>query len=688
MIKLRKILLLKWPYLIIFIFSLIYVILFTLKNYTSLYQKGENEIEGEVYSLEFTSNKLSLGLDVLAKEKIKATYYFKSEKELAKAKENLSLGDTLLLKGELQSPKTSHNFYSFSYQEYLKYQNIFYVMTVSSYEIVKPNTNYLLTLKDSLRKMINNDKVGNYINVFFLGNSANFEEKLLDDFRKLGISHLFALSGTQVSFIVLLFTNLLSFFKITDFKKFIYTTFCLVFYYLIIDTCAAIDRAIIFNLVFTLNKTFNFNIRPFQLILLSLSILFFINPYYIFDIGFQYSTIISCTLILYTNLKNSKGIVGLLRVSWVSFLASLPISLYHFSYINILSVIYNLFYVPFINFIIFPLAIICFLFPFLSFILSFFIAIFETSVNFLANIKIGVLILPRLALGFYFLYYGILGCYFYFKRKLLLIIFVLFFLAHYCYPLFNDDDRLYMLDVGQGDSFLLLSRGKSILIDTGGVMNYYQSEQNNNGKYLVTLFHQLGLKKIDYLILSHGDYDHAGDALNIEKEMRIDNIFFNGNELNSLEKEIWKKTEAFKVKLMEGDTFMVGNYHFQVLSYNFSDENEGSLILYVTIDDKSILFMGDATIKSEEYLLANYDLDRVTFLKVGHHGSRTSSSLEFLEVIRPTYSLISAGIDNKFSHPHLEVVNRLEEVGSKIYDVRETGMVEFNFSKNRIKTNN
>ena len=139
---------------------------------------------------------------------------------------------------------------------------------------------------------------------------------------------------------------------------------------------------------------------------------------------------------------------------------------------------------------------------------------------------------------------------------------------------------------------------------------------------------------------------------------------------------------------MEGDTFMVGNYHFQVLSYNFSDENEGSLILYVTIDDKSILFMGDATIKSEEYLLANYDLDRVTFLKVGHHGSRTSSSLEFLEVIRPTYSLISAGIDNKFSHPHLEVVNRLEEVGSKIYDVRETGMVEFNFSKNRIKTNN
>ena len=89
---------------------------------------------------------------------------------------------------------------------------------------------------------------------------------------------------------------------------------------------------------------------------------------------------------------------------------------------------------------------------------------------------------------------------------------------------------------------------------------------------------------------------------------------------------------------------------------------------------------------SEEYILDNYKLDDITILKVGHHGSRTSSSEEFIESVNPTYSLISAGVDNKFNHPHEEVIERLEENGSIIFNTQETGMVMFNFTNDRIKT--
>ena len=96
--------------------------------------------------------------------------------------------------------------------------------------------------------------------------------------------------------------------------------------------------------------------------------------------------------------------------------------------------------------------------------------------------------------------------------------------------------------------------------------------------------------------------------------------------------------------------------------------------------------MGDASIESEEYILDNYDISDITILKVGHHGSRTSSSEEFIESVNPTYALISAGVDNKFNHPHEEVVERLKENSSIIYNTQVDGMVMFDFTNNEIKT--
>ena len=686
LIKLRKVLLFKSIYIALFIISLIYLVIYINIDFTSKFEGSETEVEGVIESIEYQGNKMTLTLKT--KEKLIATYYFDTEEELHKTKKDLSLGDTLTLKGELTNPISSKNFYGFSYPTYLKYQKIFYIMKVSDYSIKNKNSNILYSIRNAVRSSISNDKVGSYIKVFFLGDDTSFDTTLEEDFRSLGISHLFALSGTQISFLISIFTLRK---KSFNFKNLLFV-FCILFsYYLIIEDCAAIDRALIFSLVFSINNTFNFNIRPLFLILLSLSILFFINPYYIFDVGFQYSTIISCTLILYMNNKKSKGkIIDLLEVSWVSFLVSLPISLYHFSYTNPLSIIYNLFYVPFINVIIFPLSIVCFFIPYLSFILEFFINIFESSVAFLSHLNIGYITLARFNIVYYLLYYVLIFSYLFVKKKIYLFLILLMVVVHYSYPKLFPKDALYMIDVGQGDSFLITSNNKSMLIDTGGVMNYYQEEwmqyeKTSSGVYLVNFLKTLGITKLDYLVLTHGDYDHAGETLTIMDEIDVGTVFFNGNELNTLEKKIWKSSSNH-YKLTEGDSFSLGNFNFLVISNTYPDENDGSLVLYSTVYNKKLLFMGDASIKSEEYILDNYELDDITILKVGHHGSRTSSSENFIDKVNPTYSLISAGVDNKFNHPHKEVIERLEENGSIIFNTQADGMVMFDFTNNKIKT--
>ena len=686
LIKLRKVLLFKYIYITLFIISLIYLVIYINIDFTSKFEGSESKVEGEVLSIKYQGNKMTLTLKT--KEKLIATYYFDTKEELNKTKKELSLGDTLILKGELKSPNSSKNFYGFSYPTYLKYQKIFYIMKVSDYYIKQKNSNILYSIRNAIRSSISNDKVGSYIKIFFLGDDTSFDTTLEEDFRNLGISHLFALSGTQISFLI----SIITFRKKTLNIKNLLFIFCiLISYYLIIEENAAIDRALIFSLVFSLNNTFNLNILPLFLILLSLSILFLINPYYIFDVGFQYSTVISCTLILYMNNKKSRGkIIDLLEVSWVSFLVSLPISLYHFSYINPLSIIYNLFYVPFINVIIFPLSMICFFIPYLSFILEFFINIFEGSVTFLSRFNIGYITLARFNILYYLLYYLLIYSYLFVKKKIFLFLILLMVLIHYSYPKIFPKDALYMLDVGQGDSFLLTSNNKTMLIDTGGIMSYYteewmQYEKTSSGVYLVNFLKSLGITKLDYLVLTHGDYDHAGEALTIMDEIEVNNVFFNSNELNTLEEKIWNSSSSH-YKLKEGDSFSLGKFNFLVISNTYPDENDSSLVLYSTINNKKLLFMGDASIKSEEYILDNYDISDITILKVGHHGSRTSSSKEFINKINPTYALISAGVDNKFNHPHEEVIERLKENNSIIYNTIINGMVMFDFTNNKIKT--
>ena len=265
------------------------------------------------------------------------------------------------------------------------------------------------------------------------------------------------------------------------------------------------------------------------------------------------------------------------------------------------------------------------------------------------------------------------------KSKLVLLILVL--ANTFVYSSIDDtnllpDDYLsvLMIDVGQGDSFLVkFPNGKTALIDAGNTTIFF----DNGERVILPLLNFLGIKKIDYGIVTHIDSDHYGGYVSLIIDGMIGEIFKPKLD-TSLSKD--KRFEEFiqkrgvPIRYFEEQKFEVGNtvlyflYDDNLKSISGESTNDRSIIFKLVYGETSFLFTGDVEKRIEKFYISKYKyfLDS-DILKVGHHGSKTSSSKEFLEYITPEVSLISAGFKNKFGHPSDEIIERLQHAGSTIY---------------------
>ena len=357
--------------------------------------------------------------------------------------------------------------------------------------------------------------------------------------------------------------------------------------------------------------------------------------------------------------------------------------MYNFNSINLLSIIYNLFYVPLISIIIFPLSLISFIFNKLIIILNIFINILEFSTTIINKVDIFKFTFKTLPLGFYFIYYLVIIIFFRgltTNNKKLTVLLVISLLIHYLIPYLDKNDYLLMIDVGQGDSILIHTNNKNILIDTGGIRSYSKKEYSIVKNTTIPLLKKKGIKKIDYLILTHGDYDHLGDTINLINNFKVKKILINSNKINNLEKNIIKNFSNIEIA-KRNYYFKIGDAEFLQLNSNLDEENDSSLVFLVGINNKKILLMGDASIRSEKEILSNYNLSNIDILKAGHHGSRTSSSEKFIKEISPKLILISAGVNNKFNHPHKEVINLYKKYKIKYRITSKEGSIKINLKK-------
>lgn len=228
--------------------------------------------------------------------------------------------------------------------------------------------------------------------------------------------------------------------------------------------------------------------------------------------------------------------------------------------------------------------------------------------------------------------------------------------------------RVYCLDVGQGDSILITNNNKTMLID---------ASTNEMGSRVVKYLNDLGIKKIDYLVGTHPHEDHIGGLDNVIKSFDIGTIYMpNVVATTKTFEEVIDAISAKKLKVTSpktGDKFTVGNAECEVMSIrnDKDDYNNCSIVIKMDFNNVSYLFTGDA----EESVESSRKWPHIDVLKVGHHGSNTSSSKKFLEQIKPEVALISVGQGNTYGHPTQATLKRLSNIGAKIYRTDENGTI-------------
>lgn len=682
MIKLRTILLQSNIYRVTIVGVIIYALIVTLlPKYESVYKGSEEDFLCSIDNYKIEEDKMNL--ELVCKEKLVGSYYFKND-EYKFFKKKVNIGSSVIVKGKLVSPKNNTVPYLFNYKKYLYNKRVYYTLKIDNIKILKENSNSFIKLKNKVIKHVNSYKDSTYLYAFILGKTELISDEVLTSYRENGISHLFALSGLHVS----IFSSILLFIlKKLRFKEIL--NYVLIFIFLLLFSfitgfSPSILRATLLFFLLGINKVFYLNIRTLDILYLVFIILVIINPFIIYNLSFILSFTAAFFLIFSSDLLKGKNyFVSLFKVSLLSYFASLPLSIYYFGYTNLLGTILNLVFVPLVSFVVFPLTL-------LTFIISKFYSILNITTNLLESLSLLfnkfkiIIYFPRINLIFVFIYLSILMLYIKFKKKICLYLIIVLLIFFKIRPYMDNNTYIYYIDVGQGDSILVVTPhlNKTILIDTGGIVSFNENYKSNIVKNkTIPFFRRIGINRVDYLFLTHGDYDHAGEANELLSNFCVKKVFINKGNINNIEKKINNK-EVLRLK-----NFVIDNIKVNSLNNNvFNNENDDSTILLFNIYDYKFLFMGDASIKTEEYLLNNYILPNVDILKVGHHGSYTSTSTDFINVIKPKYSVISVGENNMYKHPNKGVLDILDN--TKLFRTDVDGTIEVKISKKgyKIKT--
>ena len=691
---LRIVLQSKYFYLCLLFISLIYLYIYSNIKYESKYDFSESYIIGKIDYYKIDGNKLTI--DISSKEKIRGMFYFDNLDEKNDFINDYSFGDLIRVNGSLKLANNNTIFNNFNYKRYLHYNKIFYLIDIDNISIISKNKNIFIKMKNSVYKrlsLIDNE----YIDTFIVGKSYKIDEESYNNYKINGVLHLFALSGMHVSILSAVLGFVLKKLKINKWVSFFILSFVLFFQAFIAFFSASIVRAVFLYIFKKIYEYANIRINIIYILLLVFCFMIFIKPFYFFDLGFQLSFILSFYIILFSNKFRINGkVCSLFFISVVSFLASFPLIIYNYYEINIVGLLNNIIFIPFVSSFVYPLSLITFIFPFCTIIFEKVIYILEYISSVSANILVFNVSFSKISLISLCLLYVFLLLYLIRKKYVYLLCYLIFCIYLYFVPFNVGDNYIYFLDVGQGDSILIVDENKkSIVIDTGGFIKYNNEEwKKKNREFnliknnIIPFYKSIGLKKIDYLIISHGDFDHMGETINLVNNFKVEKVIFNCGPYNNLEKDLIKVLDKNKIPYYSCiKELNIGNNKLYFLNNkDYGNENDNSSIIYTKLNNHKFLFMGDAGIEVEEDLIKKYNLQDIDVLKVGHHGSKTSSGKEFINEVNPKYSIISVGKNNRYGHPNDGVLENLKD--SKIYRTDEAGSIMFKIKSNKLKIEN
>ncbi|BCS80681.1 DNA internalization-related competence protein ComEC/Rec2 [Anaerocellum diazotrophicum] len=676
-------------------------------HYIFYIQKPQKNLNGKYVSIvgsvcsfpETSEKKISFYLKTRLNSKAVVT------KVTTEFKKSIFYGDTIKVSGKLKIPKGKTNRYGFNYSEYLKGKGAIYTLYSKDVEVITQGKN-VLSFLNRFSAVLNNlidssfeNDISSLLKGLILGNKSTIPDDVYKDFQRSGLAHLLAVSGGNVgvlcAFVEILFRRILKIYG--KGVNFLIIGIIIVFA-IVTGMSASVVRASIMAIIYYAGRIIYRNPDTLNSLAVSSVLMLLVNPLFLFDIGFQLSFLSVLSIILFykgiyeyfAKLKIPRSISSLIAVSISAQILILPLMAYYFSEVSVISFLTNIVAVPVAGAVVPAGLLYCLFLGFNANILPLKVLL-EVSVKALMYLSklshvgfshVKVILWDEKLIVCYYLVVAYLLFKSFINRQLKYVIYlsITAVLAVFIFQIIVNYNRLTInvIDVGQGDSSLITYKGFSMLIDTGPEYEDFSSLKRVVLPYIL----KRGVSKLDVLVLTHKHNDHIGDFEYLLDEMKVDRIVTS--------KEVYlENTEKLKgQKVMLVDTLKI--YRYKDLKAYFippvEEDKNSSVVVKLTFGNFSMLFTGDASYESEIEYMKRYNL-HATVLKVGHHGSSTATSEEFLENVKPRLAVISVGKDNIFGHPSNEVLQRLKERNIKVYRTDLNGTIDIVVDKNKVIIN-
>lgn len=650
----------------------------------------------------------------------------------------LNYGDRIKATATLKIPNKARNKDGFNYQQYLKTQKIYLTGTLLETKIIAKNQNNILEetiekIRKKVREFTENTvdiELSGILEALITGDDRKINEEIEEEYKKAGMIHLLVVSGGHIAFLILLINYILNIVNIGKKKSNYILIIIIIIYMFITGLSPSVLRAGIASIIVLIANIIGRENDTLTTIGVVALILMIENPNIVYSLSFQLSFLGTIGIVLgYPKLskvtkKLPKNIVEPVSLTLSAQLFVTPITLYNFNTIYLGGLISNVFsmslagIIMMIGIVLFPVYLL--LPPLANFLMpavELMIRLMNIIAKVFSNIPLLNLTLPTPSIYQIIIYYIVL---FYFldidikmliksekirinlpvlykkniyKKRVVLIWGILSILiVSFISKTLPQPLEIAMLDVGHGDSILITTPHKNtILIDTGDSYSYDGKTYDSGERTVVPYILDQGYRKIDLLILSHLDSDHIGGLEAVSKSLKINNIglSINSNKKEGISKiqEIIKKEKAKTIYLSKNQEFNIDGVNFKILlpakKERIEDENNDSIVILMEYQGIKTLFMGDLEKEGEQELIKNNkDLD-IDILKIGHHGSITSTTKELIEATTPKVALISVGTRFK-SIPSNEVLDRLGSVYSKVYRTDKMGQITLKIKNRKI----
>ncbi len=636
-------------------------------------------------------------------------------------------GDIIKGAGKSMMPSRARNAGAFDYRRFLSSQNIYSSIITFPSDIMSPGQGdinplirFSLYLRDRIISMVDLSLPAEHAGLLkglVIGERSGLSEEVKQNFNDSGLTHILCVSGANVAYIAGACIFLLGILRVGQPLSNLITMAVLVLFVLITGSSPPVVRAGIMGMMLLSAGIFQRKSDALNSISAACLAILLFNPLCIYDIGFQLSFAGTTGIVLfYKRLANffsflPRVINDVMSVSLAAQLTVNPIVALYFNKISLIAIISNIVVVPvtgIVTIIGFVMSIAGQVSIFISqllgglnyFFLSFMLWVSEVSSS-LPFASIQVITPSLLFILFYYTVLYALLKYIPFKKPgphfpkisyIAAAAAVIFLLISYSLP---RPLEITFLDIGQGDCTIIKTpSGKTCLIDGGGT---YPGSMGNfdPGSTIIPFLLDNGSSSVDLAMLSHPHGDHIQGLISVVKTLRVKQLvmgpqFQPNADLDSLIKLCsQRKTKIYIVS--KGDRLSIDGTEFQVL--HPGDENlfgrdsilnNNSTVIRLVYRNTSILFTGDIETNAERHILGSISHLDSDILKVAHHGSKNSTSLDFLKAISPSVCIVSTG-KNNFGHPSPETINRIELSGSRLYRTDLDGGINIKVYKNRFK---